>query len=150
MKADQNDVLEAFLRMKPRPVDAWVFDDMAKKNALAMQIKNWPAFALPSPENAAAIVGVVHAFGVGLVWMVTGEGFENSARRILPISRQLCKTMYKVLNLHRMSMEIEQGRKDAEAWAESLGFEFETVLQRNGPRGENQSIFLWPDERKRP
>lgn len=144
---EQQHILDVFLKMKLRPVDAWAHDNPAMRETVTRQILHFPAFALPDSIHPVAICGLIHDFGVGTAWMVTGEGFEKSARRVLSIQRCLYAGLYKSLGLHRMDMEVETGRVAAERWAESLGFVFETVLLRRGPGGENQSVFLWPDER---
>lgn len=140
-------VLNAFLAMTPRDCDAWMMADETMKNAIAAQIVAFPAFALPSLDAPATICGIVHAFGAGSVWMITGVDFERVAGRVLAMQRQLCASMYVALALRRMDMRIEHGRTEVERWAGALGFEFETVLQRHGARGEHQAIWLWPDER---
>lgn len=141
-------IVDAFLAMKLRPCDAWAHENPEMKKVLCEQIKNFPTFALPA-GTPTVICGFVHIFGICTAWMVTGEGFEKSAPVVLQQQRALCSSIYHGLNLHRMDIEIERGRKDAALWAEKLGFIFETVLQRHGARGEDQEIYLWPDERKR-
>lgn len=147
MMGPQQKIIDAFLALELRDEDAWIKRDQKFIDFIIVQIQNFPAFALPSPDAPVAIVGIVHAFGSGVVWMVRGKNFESAVRTVLPLGRQLCCSMYEALGLHRMAMMVDVGRPDAERWAEGLGFEFETVLQRYGERGQNQSVFLWPDER---
>lgn len=149
MSVDQSMIVKALQSMKPRAVDAWMRSnpDLVKK--FIWQAQNFPCFALPNADRPVVICGFVHEFGVCEAWMITGEGFEKHAHHVLPMQRALCSSMYKALDLHRMEISVEAGRVDAEGWAEKLGFSFETVLQRRGPRGEDLSIYLWPDERKK-
>ena len=147
MNQARADIIKAFLKMKLRPVDADAHLNAGFKDWIIHQIYNCPAFALPDLKCPTVICGFLHAFGSCTAWMVTGEGFEKSAHRVLPMQQQLCKTMYAALNLHRMDIEIEAPRADAAAWAERLGFEFEYCKKRGGTHAEDLLVYLWPDER---
>ena len=146
-KFDNTDVIDAFLRMDLRYCDEWMRANPQYRDHIVWQIQHYPAFALPTPQNPVAICGLVSLFGSGTIWMVTGDGFEKQVLQVLPLQRRLCADLYKALGLHRMDMEVLNGRDDAARYAEKLGFEFECVKQRAGANGEHLLIYLWPDER---
>jgi hypothetical protein len=147
MSAARLEIVDAFLNMRLRPCDVYAHENAAMKEMIINQILYFPSFALPCVNKAVVICGFVSSFGVCTAWMLTGEGFEAHAHHVLPMQRQLCRSMYVALGAHRMEIEVNTGRKDAEGWAERLGFEFETVLQRAGAHAEDLSVYLWPDER---
>lgn len=137
-------VLRAFQNFKPRPQDAWVFETPERRNFLEAQIVAFPCHALPDTENPTAICGLVHTWGVGEIWMVTGEGFARSAPVVLQQQRQIITAFYSALRLHRLCMAIDAGNAEAKLWAGRLGFEYETTLKRASPDGGDHEIYLWP------
>lgn len=145
MNEAREQIVKAFLKMKLRPVDAEAHLNERFKDWIVAQIRTCPAFALPDVKSPTVICGFFHSFGSCTAWMVTGEGFEASAHHVLPMQRQLCKTIYAALRLHRMDIEVDAGRKDAAAWAERLGFDFEYLKKRAGTRAEDLLIYLWPE-----
>ena len=90
-------VLEAFLNMKLRPVDAPAQDIPAIREVICQQIAHFPAFALPSVHDPVVICGFVTVFGTCTVWMLTGEGFEERAGKVLGMQRRLCADMFAAL-----------------------------------------------------
>lgn len=140
-------VLHAFRNLTPRDADLRYFEDPRARQLIEAQILLFPSWALPDPQTASCVVGIVPNGRVGEVWMITGEGFEGHAKIILGIGRQLCRTMYEVLKLHRMDMRCRTDYPQAGRWAQALGLEYETTLKRAGAQGENIDVYLWPDER---
>lgn len=149
MRQDRHDIVSAFKNMTLREHERVLLLNQEMQESLILQIMNYPTFCLPTIDAPVVICGFFHALGVCTAWMVTGEGFEAQARYVLPMQRQLCRSMYEALNVHRMQLEVDKARRDAMRWAESLGFEYETVLKRAGPYAEDYAIYLWPDEGSR-
>lgn len=148
MSRERLQIAEAFLSMTMRPCDAWAHEDSAMRDHLLYQILQYPCFALPSLENMTCILGFVHNFGHCTSWMVTGEGFEKTARMVLRQQRGILSDMYRALPVRVMDAEVLACRPDAMRWAEAVGFEFETFLQRRGPGGEDVAVFLWPERKE--
>lgn len=145
MNAFRESIVKAFFDMTPRPCDWDVVENKALREQIALQIMNYPSFALPDLRSPVVICGFCHVFGVCTAWMVTGVGFSPAARRILQMQRQLCATMYDVLPVHRMDIEVMADRADANRWAKGLGFEFEYRQTRGGPQGQDVNVYLWPE-----
>lgn len=104
----------------------------------------FPAYALPCINQPTTICGLIHDHGVGEIWMVTGKGFERSAPIVLQQQRQLLKTFYQVLNLHRLHMLVDSSDGPAKLWAARLGFVFEAgPLRGMGARGNDQDFYLY-------
>ena len=141
-------VVEALKRMKPREKDRWMIDNVRYFDWLLAQAYHFPSFALPDIGNPSVICGIVHSFGRGEVWMVTGEDFKAQSHHTLPMQRQICRSMYRALQLHRMSLCVDAGSRSANKWAKSLGFRYETDLEKAGARAENLSVYVWPDQQK--
>jgi hypothetical protein len=136
--------LEIFRNFKPRPCDAWFFEIDSVRLQLEQQILFFPVMALPSLDKPVALCGVVHAHGVGEMWMVTGEGFERKAPVIRDQQRGLCAAAVVALKLHRLHMMIESSRDDAKKWAEELGFRFEHgPVKSLSARNSDLDIYLW-------
>lgn len=138
-------IVDALGRMRIRPVDAWMLDNRAYALRIVEQILNFPSFALPDLENPVAICGIVHAFGVGEIWMVTGEGFEEQVKTILPMHREMIRGMAQALNLHRVHMIVDPSHPGAARYGKALGFEseFGKLSRRLGPRGEDLEFLIW-------
>lgn len=136
-------VLEALDRFVPRACDADMFEPGVIEQ-LRAQIAFYPSFAFPSVESPTVLCGFVHGHGVGEAWMVTGAGFERTARQVLRQQRDLCALMYRTLGLHRMHIMVDADRPDAIRWAQSLGFEYETRLKRMSAKGLDELVYLWP------
>lgn len=137
-------ILDALRTFKPRPVDAWMFEHPVISQQLVSQILYFPCMALPSNDKPTVLCGLVHNFcGAGEIWMVTGEGFERTAKTVLQQQRRLARDFYKALGLHRLHILVDSDRKDARRWAEALGFQFEARLKKYGPRGEDRDMFLF-------
>lgn len=141
----QNAVIDALQTMTLRPQDQWLLDDPRVFEKIMLQAWIFPCFVLPSPERPLAVVGLCHEFGVGTVWMVTGEGFGTEAKTILRQSRELIDMGVSSFGLHRTFMEVDAERRDAKRWAKLVGFEYETTLKRAGVRGNDLEIWLWPN-----
>lgn len=135
--------LEAFERMEPSEADAYLFADPARRNFIRAQIVNFPAYVLPDPERATVVCGIVHAFGLGEVWMVKSRDFRRSAPIVLPLMRDLIAGGYAALGLRRLSLAVEAGRADAALWARRLGFAREATLRAAHPRGGDVDVFVW-------
>lgn len=141
-------VAQALIDMRPREVDSWIYNNPHYLRFIACQAVNFPAFAFPSIEKPTVICGIVHAFGDGECWMVTGIGFEKTIRHVLLMQQRVCADMYRALDLHRMTIVVDKERYDARRYAEKLGFHYETDLGHAGPRAVDQSIYLWPSTRE--
>lgn len=134
---------KAFLNFKPRPVDAWMFENPAVKAHLELQIIACPSYVLPSAEEPAAICGIVNVLGIGSVWLVTGEGFERKAPIVIKQLHVLCQQAYEVLNLHRLQMWVNSDDEKAKRFAQRLGFVCEAErLKAMGARGQDMDVYL--------
>lgn len=137
-------VLQAFRQFTPREADDWMFRHEGMRGMLERQIMMFPCAVLPKLGRPAAIVGVVHSFGVGTVWMITSDELPRCALPVMRQSRLLCQTIYSVLHLHRLQMFVDSARPDAKRWAEHVGFRFEHgPLVSHGPRGNDEDVYLW-------
>jgi hypothetical protein len=141
-------VMRAFVKFRPSPAYLWHFADLQMWRAMKAQIENFPAHALPDPENPTVLCGCVHSRGVGELWMVTGTGFRRSAPTVLAQQRQLAADIYRALGLHRLEMRIDARRKEAWLWAGKLGFRHEATLKRAGREGNDTAVFIWPDKER--
>lgn len=137
--------LQAFENFRPRPIDAWAFENDARRNFIRSQIANFPAAVFPNLESPTVICGIVHANGIGENWMLTGEGFVRSSPIVLQQQQALIGLMYRTLKLRRLCMGIQSTRDDAKLWAERLGYQYETTLREGCHRGGDLDIFLWTD-----
>lgn len=136
-------VLKAFDTFKLRACDAWMLEYPELMEELRCQALAFPSYALPTVDPVV-LCGVVHRFGEGEVWMVTGEGFEKKVREVLPQQRALIETMYGILGLHRLQMTIDSSRRDAATWAKHLGFEFEHgPMKRKGARAIDMDLYVY-------
>lgn len=137
-------VLQALQNFKPRAPHLWVFENPEYLARLQRQIMLFPSFALPDSRAATCIAGIVHELGVGELWMMTGEGFERDARKILPLARGLLAHLYAHFGLHRMCMRISCDNAAGRTWAKHTGFRFECgPMKRAGARGEDMDMFVY-------
>lgn len=137
-------VLQALQNFKPRAPHLWVFENPAYLAQLRQQIMLFPSYALPDSKNATCIAGVVHDFGKGELWMMTGEGFERDVKKILPLARWLLADLYDSLRLHRMCMRIACDNAAGRTWAKHTGFRFECgPMKCAGARGEDMDMFVY-------
>jgi hypothetical protein len=138
-------VLKAFLELVPREQDAASVYTAEQIRQVMRQIELFPAVALPSPAAATVICGLVHFQGKGELWMITGQGFEKTARAVLAQQKQLAKTFYRALGLRRLHLLVDAHRADAMRWAELIGFrrEFPTPLKNYGAYGQDQFMFIF-------
>jgi len=137
-------VLQALQNFRPRAADSWMLDNVHYRQRLERQVLMFPAFALPNSRAASCLTGLVHEFGVGELWMVTGEGFARDARKILPVARRLLAHLYSSLNLHRMHMLVVSDNAAGKTWAKHTGFTREAgPLKGMGPRGEDMDVFVY-------
>jgi len=137
------DVIAALKVFKPRAVDAWVFEDARKMRQIIFQILNFPAIAWPSCDAPVFICGIVKQMGVGEVWLLTGEGFEDVWRKAARVQKNLCETAFKVFNLHRLHMLVDSTREDAKRYARIAGFEYSNTNPGLGPRGEDMDFYIF-------
>lgn len=137
-------VLDAFRRMRIRPEDGVYADQL--RPVIESQILNWPCVALPDPENPVLVAGCVYALGVGEVWMVTGEGFKDQIRMVLPQVRSLCGSLSGMFGLHRLHMMVSADRPDAARFARHVGFGLEARLKCMGHDGSDVDVFLFGHE----
>lgn len=143
-------VLQALQNFKPREPHQWVFQNPAYLVQLQNQIMLFPSYALPDSTRPTCIAGLVHEFGKGELWMMTGEGFAEDVRKILPAARLLLAHLYEQLDLHRMCMRIACDNKPGQTWAKHTGFRFECgPMKSDGARGEDMDMFVYHNgERK--
>ncbi len=135
-------VLTALQNFKPRAADAWMLENAAYRQRLERQIVLFPAYALPDSVAPVCLCGVVHDFGVGELWMLTGEGFDGALRRLLPLSRELVRHVFEGLQLRRLELYVESARKESAIWAKHMGFTFEFGPLR-GKGATGQDLDLW-------
>ena len=141
------EVLEALEIFKPRALCAWMLSDEVYRQRLQWQITAFPSYALPSSKRPTLLTGLVHEFGVGTIWMLTGVGFERDIRVNLPMVRVLLKHLYEELNLRRLQIFLESGRKDGAVWAKHTGFVRECgPLKSLGVHGEDADIWIYQPE----
>lgn len=142
------EVLEALQIFQPRDSCAWMLSEQVYRQRLELQIKAFPSYALPSSKRPTLLTGLVHEFGVGTIWMLTGVGFERDIRVNLPMVRVLLPHLYKELNLRRLQIFLEPERKDGAVWAKHTGFIRECGPLKNfGVRGEDADIWIYQPER---
>lgn len=137
------DTLAALKNFRPRAVDAWALEDPRKRAQLVFQILNFPSVAWPSAENPIFICGVMKQLGVGEVWLITGEGFENIWREAARVQKHLCEIAIKIFNLHRVHMLVDSSREDAKRYARIAGFEYSNTNPGLGSRGEDLDFFIF-------
>lgn len=136
--------LIALENFRPRPETAYLVENAFYRDRLVRQILAFPSYALPSSANPSCIAGLVHEFGVGELWMLTGENFERDARRILPLARRLLAHLYSSLGLHRMCMRIAVDNLPGQRWAKHTGFQWECgPMKRAGARGEDLDMWFY-------
>lgn len=143
-------VLKALENFRPREPHRWVFEHPAYLAQLRQQIMLFPSYALPGSKRPTCIAGLVHEFGKGELWMMTGEGFERDVKIILPQARQLLAHLYTRLDLHRMSMRIACDNAAGRTWAKHTGFRFECgPMKSDGARGEDMDMFVYHNGEKK-
>jgi|GEM_PF-5974138 len=136
----------ALLKYRARPVDQWMQERSDILDRLVWQADHFPSIVLyGNGELPAAVVGVVYDMGVGTVWMITFPAFETEWRTVLKQERELMHSMVPSLPLHRLQMVTDSNRTEAHKWALGVGFIFEAKLEANGPRAENQNIYIWKE-----
>lgn len=136
--------LEAFTNFQVSDRDAEAMWDPRIKARMEWQILNYPVMFLPSQDEPAAICGILHEYGVGEIWMITGKNFKRHAPMIVNQGRSLCDTAIKTFKLHRLQLAVDSNLPGGRLFAERMGFVYEATLRRSGLRGENQDYYFWP------
>lgn len=118
-------VFEAFLELKPREHDmdaVGIMTDLQTRTKVTQAIINYPSFALPSPDNAVMICGVVTKDDIGEAWMVAGVGFEQQMRTVLRQMRVGLRDICRLLELRQLLILVDPQRKGAAKYVKRLGF----------------------------
>lgn len=145
---DSSAAVRALMGMEFSERDAWLSDDDEAFSALVDRAGDGPAFVLPRADNPLCVCGVVRTFGVGTLWMVTSRRFVGSPERrgVIAQQRQMIRTLYGALGLHRLQMTVVSGDGGAARYAAFLGFYHEATLRAFGPNGEDQEIWAYFNE----
>lgn len=128
------------------PEDLRMVNDPARRGRLVFQLTRYPSFALPSPAAPALLCGVMHEFGVGEVWMVTGRAFTAQPSVLKEIIRQMRRgipELVRNLRLHRLHMLVDPARAGTARFAQKVGFQFEARLSCLGTEGQDLDMYLY-------
>jgi hypothetical protein len=114
-------------------------DLVARGNAY---LRSGPAYTGLHEGRVVVVAGIVKLWmGVGGGWSLTSplvEKFPVSFHRavwrnILKSEENLC--------LHRLQITVQASHIVSQSWVERLGFQFEGVLKKYGPDGEDYLLF---------
>lgn len=113
------------------------------------QIRLFPTWVLPSIECPEVICGLIHANGIGELWMIPRKGFKRGAPVVFRMIKTMIETLQPAFGLHRLHMLIDPRDGKARLWAERLGFIQEALLTRIGHDGRDRFMYLYPETRVR-
>lgn len=127
------------------PEDVRAMSDAGLRARIEFQMKNFPCFALPSPDAPAVVCGITHDLGVGECWMITGRRFsaQGPLKDVLRSIRRGLPHLVQDLQLRRLHMLIDPARAGTVRFAEKTGFAFEARLQRLGVQGQDLDMYIY-------
>lgn len=92
-------------------------------------------------EPIAIIGGFLMWPGVMQVWTVLGEGIKKCPIAFHKKVKEMIELYAVGLKLWRMQMDVNADYKEGMNWALALGFEFESLMHKYGPNGDDHILF---------
>lgn len=137
--------LEAWRSMALRPEDQWMRDNLSACAEIEHKIMNAPSMAYPD-DDPALVCGITACYGIGTVWMVVGERFQDGEvwRAAYRVHRALVRGVFDALRLRRLQMLVDAAYPSHGRYAEALGFvrESESPHKGLGPKGEDLLFYV--------
>ena len=86
--------------------------------------------------------GVNHLrVGVGEVWIIGSELIDSNKLLFYRSIRGLIKFCHEYLSLHRLELAIDMEWEEGYKWAESIGFQFESIARQYGATKKDHAIY---------
>lgn len=133
----RNHLIEIELQRKT-PKDVGLFSDSSYGDTLAAG----DSYSIFDGGEVKACLGVFDFMpGVGIAWAM----FTQDAGRLLPSLSLRARRYLRTCKFRRVEAYLDPNFAESIRWAELMGFQFEGVMKKHSPRGDDL-LYAWVKE----